>query len=754
MSSEARSGSVRRHLLALMLAVSGVLPAIAADPIVIADFEQGNYGAWKVEGSAFGKGPASGTLPGQMHVEGFVGQGLVNSFTGGDNTTGKLTSPAFKLERRFITFFIGGGGYVGETCLNLVVGDKVVRTATGPNTVSGGSERLAAAAWDVTEFAGREARLEIVDARQGGWGHINVDHLVQTDDRANVPLFTPPKAPPPPAPELTRTLKITSDFLQLPLMHGAHGGRNKNAQRLDIVCDGKLVRYVHAEFPTAGMQPDFTYSYDMREFRGRLVTLKFKSHDVGVLDRLQLSDTEILASKAYQGSHRPRFHFSPRLGWMNDINGSYYADGLWHVFYQFNPTDRGSGAGFDMHWGHSVSRDLVHWDEWPVALFPDAAGQCYSGTAVMMRHRVAGLNDGAKLPTPALLVAATTPFSQHLTASTDGGRTWKRFAGNPVVKNMGSGDRDPKVVWHEPSQHYVMVLYVGEPDTYRLLRSRDLVSWEQTAVLPNWFECPEFFPVKAPSTGEDLWLLYGCYRNKDAAQGEVFESNSCYQLGRFDGREFKPVGKIRHAHQGPNFYGALVFANAPNNRQVMMGWTRGCNFPGEPFNQCASVPLELQLRTIAGEDVLTFQPVAELAALRDKPLLELQNLSMTEANNRLSTLGLAKDARLDVTLRVPARTAAPLHITIRDCHFTLDATGKLELSRHGKSAGSTLLRERSATTVRLLIDRGLIECFWNNGEAAYAIGSLHTDDGPALKLAGNATVEELTITPLTDIWMK
>ena len=158
----------------------------------------------------------------------------------------------------------------------------------------------------------------------------------------------------------------------------------------------------------------------------------------------------------------------------------------------------------------------------------------------MIRHPVVGLTEGLKLPAPVLVFAATDPFSQHLATTADGGRTWQRFAGNPVVANMGEKDRDPKVIWHEASEHYVMVLFVGSPESYRILRSKDLITWEQVSVLPNWYECPEFFPVKSPTTGEDLWVLYGCYRNKDEANGPVFTSTSCYQLGRFDGADLHP----------------------------------------------------------------------------------------------------------------------------------------------------------------------------------------------------------------------
>ena len=128
--------------------------AAATEPILIADFEGADYGKWKVTGTAFGTGPAQGKLEGQMPVEGFRGHGLVNSFRGGDGAIGTLTSPPFPLDRAFITFLIGGGGWADETCVNLIVNGQVVRSATGPNTQAGNSERLSPAAWDVSEFAG------------------------------------------------------------------------------------------------------------------------------------------------------------------------------------------------------------------------------------------------------------------------------------------------------------------------------------------------------------------------------------------------------------------------------------------------------------------------------------------------------------------------------------------------------------------------------------------------------------------------
>lgn len=164
-----------------LLVIVCITTSRAADDIVLADFEGENYGSWKTTGDAFGAGPARGTLPHQKPVSGYVGHGLVNTFINGDRSVGVLTSSEFAINRKFISFLIGGGGHEGKTCINLIVDGKVVRTATGTHTTPGGGEDLAPAAWDVKEFAGKMARIEILDQVTTRWGHINVDHIVLTD---------------------------------------------------------------------------------------------------------------------------------------------------------------------------------------------------------------------------------------------------------------------------------------------------------------------------------------------------------------------------------------------------------------------------------------------------------------------------------------------------------------------------------------------------------------------------------------------
>jgi hypothetical protein len=159
------------------------LPAAYAADQLLADFEGADYAAWTATGSAFSNAPARGTLPNQQNVGGFRGNGLVNSYLGGDGSSGTLTSPEFPVSQRYLNFLVGGGAQEGKTCVNVLVADKVVRTTTGRD-----DEFLSMATFDLGEFTGKKARIQIVDAATGGWGHINADHFVLSDKAATPPV--------------------------------------------------------------------------------------------------------------------------------------------------------------------------------------------------------------------------------------------------------------------------------------------------------------------------------------------------------------------------------------------------------------------------------------------------------------------------------------------------------------------------------------------------------------------------------------
>ena len=500
-------------LLALGLAIPFLHAAQPDD--LIADFEADDYGEWNVSGTAFGPGPAQGTLRSQQNVEGFQGRGLANSFFNGDDSMGTLTSPEFTIRRKFITFLIGGGGFKEETCMNLIVDGNVVRTATGPNTEPGGGENLAPASWDVHEFVGKTAVIEIVDNRKGGWGHINVDQIMQSD----TPVQTPPKPV-----TRERMLQLDKRYLLLPVKT-----RPKDApkQRATLIVDGKPVRAFDIELDD---HPDWFAHLDVSEWKGRSATVRVEKipEPSDAADLITTSDEIWNAAALYSEPLRPQLQFSNRRGWVNDPNGLVFYNGEYHLFFQHNPYGWHWG---NMHWGHATSPDLVHWQEHGEALYPDDLGAMFSGSAVVDWKNTSGFGKDGKPPLVLFYTAAGNPCTQCIAYSTDG-RTFTKFSGNPVVKNIAPGDRDPKVIWHEPTKRWVMVLYVGQPSAdgktgtngkpkvthaIHFFTSPNLRDWTPTSVVLGgddndrfFYECPDFFEL--PVNGDAIkskWVLSG-----------------------------------------------------------------------------------------------------------------------------------------------------------------------------------------------------------------------------------------------------
>ena len=255
--------------------------AVAADDILIADFEGEDYGDWKAEGEAFGKAPARGSIGTQMKVTGFLGKGLVNSFLRKDRSTGTLTSPEFSIERNYLNFLIGGGMHPGKTCLNLLIDGKVVRTATGPNDRPGGSERLDWAHWDVKELKGKSAKLQIVDQYTGGWGHINVDHIVQsnTPKKKKAVVPTPPREGVPDF-ELAREIEIKGKYLLVPIKNGGslpfRGTERSTMQILDVFIGDMLVHSPNLYLAHNKEEIDWWANLDVSEFIGKKAKLRIR----------------------------------------------------------------------------------------------------------------------------------------------------------------------------------------------------------------------------------------------------------------------------------------------------------------------------------------------------------------------------------------------------------------------------------------------------------------------------------------------
>jgi hypothetical protein len=236
------------------------------------------------------------------------------------------------------------------------------RTATGPNTEPGGTEALAPSGWDVSEFTGKDAQIEIIDEATGGWGHINVDQIVQTDTKPKI------------APKLvnvSRDVAITQQWLSFPVKNGA------KMREVTVSSGGKIVRRLEMELADA--DPEWWAPLDVSEWKGQTLTIAAKRipEDSRLLEQLRQSGDYPGGDKLYSESLRPQFHFLRSAGWLNDPNGMAYFNGEYHLFFQHSPF---SWNGSLKHWGQAVSRDLVHWEELGDKIDPDDLAR--SGAAV------------------------------------------------------------------------------------------------------------------------------------------------------------------------------------------------------------------------------------------------------------------------------------------------------------------------------------------------------------------------------------
>ncbi len=717
----------RFALFTLLLVASPLAAADRAD-ILVADFEGDTYGdGWKATGTAFGTGPAKGTLPGQMPVSGYLGKGLVNSFKGGDAGTGTLTSPEFKVERPYMNFLIGGGKHA-KTCVNLLVGGKAVRTATGPNDKDGGSEHLDWHTWDVTDLEGKTAVIEIIDDEKGGWGHITVDHIVQSDAKKQAAV-------------MTRAFDIDKPYLQLPVKNGAP------MRRVKFVVGKETVREFDIELALGA--PDFWVTADVTAFKGKTLTVEVMlPSDAKLADLIVASDTWANADKVYTEKHRPLFHFTSRVGWLNDPNGLVYADGEWHLFYQHNPFGREWG---NMHWGHATSKDLFRWKEEPVALYPKKHGDwAFSGSAVVDKENTSGW--GTKEQPPLVLAYTSTGRGECIAFSTDKGRTWKEYDKNPVVKHVG---RDPKLVWHEPTKKWVMAVYT-EADKKQWIAfhtSPDLKAWTFASRIEGFFECPDLFPL----TDE--------YDKKRATKWVLYAADGKYLLGDFDGKTYTPDFKDKKQLWYGNFYAAQTFDNTPprgpraSGGRIQIGWAQGVTFPGMPFNQQMTVPVELQLNSYTGEPLLFAEPLVSLRSLREvQPAYELHATAKEREFRSVKdavTLADELDA-FDVELIVGPGEAAGFTLDLRGTALVYDAK-KNTLTCKGVSVPLPKRDELIGFRLRVLVDRGSIEVFAERGRVAMSVAALPAEKNRKLQIipkGGEVTIRYATVHRLKSAWEK
>jgi fructan beta-fructosidase len=333
----------------------------------------------------------------------------------------------------------------------------------------------------------------------------------------------------------------------------------------------------------------------------------------------------------YQEQYRPQFHFSPEANWMNDPNGMVYFDGEYHLFYQYYPDSTVWGP---MHWGHAVSTDLIRWEHLPVALYPDSLGYIFSGSAVIDSKNTSGLGSETN---PAMITIFTyhNPVSektenktfqnQGIAFSTDKGRTWNKYSGNPVLKNPGIRDfRDPKVFWHDPTARWIMILAVQ--DRVHLYSSPNLLNWTFESEFGKGigahggvWECPDLFRLKIEGSEISKWVMFVSINPGGPNSGSATQ----YFTGEFDGHKFVPENiNEKWVDWGRDNYAGVTWSNIPDtdNRRLFLGWMSNWDYatvvPTKVWRSAMTFPRELSLITENNQSCLTSQPVREIERLR------------------------------------------------------------------------------------------------------------------------------------------
>ena len=449
----------------------------------------------------------------------------------------------------------------------------------------------------------------------------------------------------------------------------------------------------------------------------------------------------------YREALRPQFHFTARYwdnyklnpgpheeGWINDVNGLVYLDGEYHLFAQ----------RWWSCWLHAVSRDLIHWEELPPAFGKDDKfGGTQSGGAVVDWENTSGLATG---DTPVIVAfwSALGPM-QCISYSNDRGRTWSKYAANPVLEH---GHRDPKVVWYAPQSKWVMVLY-GPPDDpslpencYLFFESKDLLHWEKLpGEIPNMYECPDFFEIALDGDPEQRrWV--------------VVEADGSYLVGTFDGERFHAETEKLTGDFGPSFYATMSWVNLPpeDGRRIQLGWMRGGSYPDMPFNQQISFPCELTLRTLPEGVRLCRYPVAEIGNLYTDRFA----LATTPVRAGENPLAHIAGELFDIEVEVDLARSTCSAIVLDMCGSLVSYVVK-DQALDSCGVRTHLPPRDGRVQIRVLVDRMSVETFGNRGEVAITSCSQARAGGAPLSLValgGEAFVTALEVRRLGSAWQE
>lgn len=550
---------------------------------------------------------------------------------------------------------------------------------------------------------------------------------------------------------------------------------NAPVANIRVLTDGKLDETLNINLAESKIDYYVPLRLDNRQGEKVLLDIRTNSDRSSIRDlqgaawtyEMKLSNTFDVTNRE---KFRPLYHHTPEYGWMNDPNGMFYKDGVWNLYFQWNPY---GSKWNNMTWGHSTSKDLVHWEPQDAVLYTDPLGMVFSGSSVVDKDNTAGFGEDAVI---ALFTSADAAQTQSLAYSTDNGMTFTRYNGNPVIAYERES-RDPNMFWDANTQRWVLALASALDHEMLIFTSKDLKEWTLESKFGHGYgcqdgvwECPDLMKLPVEGTDKEKWVLI-CNINPGGPYGG---SAVQYFVGDFDGKTFKCDNGpevTKWMDYGKDYYATVSFSNAPEGRHTVLGWMSNWEYandvPTTQFRSANSLPRDLSLfEAPDGEYYVASRVSPEVDALRGKAI----KCAGGKLGGKGKTFNLptANDGVCEIELEVDTKAGTDVNITLANSkgekvEMTIDpTTDKFFMDR--RHSGITDFNERFPVitaapayngtgrySVRIFIDRSSIEAIESEGR--FAMTNLVFPSEPYSTVTVNATgngasLEKMNIYPI------
>lgn len=524
------------------------------------------------------------------------------------------------------------------------------------------------------------------------------------------------------------SLDVTEDYLLLPIQDDAPEGKIcivKDNEQKGTLMNVRLARE----------RVDSYVPFALSAYKGQHISIEIQGVPETALcwKELKLSGSFDMANRE---SFRPVYHHTPAYGWMNDPNGMFYKDGVYHLYFQYNPY--GSVWG-NMHWGHSTSTDLMHWKFEGCAIVPDAWGAIFSGSCVVDHENTAGF--GKEAVVAFYTSAKSTPWGdiqmQSMAYSLDNGKTFTKYEGNPILTSSEKDFRDPKVFWYAPGKHWVMILAVGQH--MEIYSSVNLKEWKKESEFGAMqgahggvWECPDLVEIPVEGTREKKWVLI-CNLNPGGPFGG---SAAQYFVGSFDGKKFvnESPTQTKWMDWGKDNYATVTWNNAPDGRCIALGWMSNWqyanNVPTRQYRSANTLARDLTLYREGQEVYLKSTPSVEVKKARGKKV-SIPSFKVSE-KHEIVNLFEEKQGAYEVEIVIQNAGASKIafcllndkgekvsmYYDLNRKQFVMDRSesGTVDFSKDFPAVTVAPVNVDKELTLRLFVDRSSIEAFGEDGK--------------------------------------